>query len=674
MSELRFETYRMPAARLGPDNPLPAVRAPSRPGPRPPAERYDASLTEEDREHIGYGHDTGILPYGIQDDYGRALRPRAFSAAVLENETLRATFLLEMGGRLWSLVHKPSGRELLCAHPGLQLGNLAVRNAWFSGGVEWNFGVPGHTPLSCSPLFAARVTADGGEPALRLYEWERIRCAPYQMDFYLPDGSPVLLARVRLVNPHPFELPMYWWSNIAVIESPDLRVIVPADSFVGRDEDGVLKRLPVPVFRGVDISCPTNLQNSTDYFFCIEKDRRPWITALDGEGRGLIQTSTSRLRGRKLFLWGMGPGGRRWQEFLAAGGPPNIEIQAGLARTQRQCLPMPAGAQWEWLEAYGLMEADPATVHGEDWTAARAEVEARLEALVRREWLEAELARTSPMADRPPDDVAQRGSGWGALELRRRATAGEPPFCPGALVFDDASLGPEQEPWLRLLQEGAMPPLPPGSAPGAWMVQHEWRRMLEGAVAAGRGVHWLSWLHLGVMRQQAREFDDARKAYEESLALAPSAWAYRNLAVMAKGEGRPGDAADLWVKAHRMAPDVVPLIVECVRALVGAGRAREAADLVDAVRGAAASHPRVQIVRAQAALELEDLETVERIILSGIEVTDLREGETVLTDLWFGVQERRIAADEGVPIDDDLRARVRRECPPPPEIDYRMST
>ena len=673
MGELRFETYEMPAARLGSDNPLPAVRAPSRAKPSPPPEKYDASLTEEDRQYIGYGLDTGILPYGIQDDYGRALEPRGFRAAVLENEILRATFLLEMGGRLWSLVHRPSGRELLCPHPGLQLCNVAVRNAWFSGGVEWNFAVPGHTPLSCSPLFAARVTGEGGTPVLRLYEWERIRCAPYQMDFYLPDGSPVLLARIRLVNPHTVEMPMYWWSNIAVDESPDARVIVAASSFVGSDEDGVLKRLPIPLFRGVDVSYPTDLQDSVDFFCCVDPDQRPWITAVDGEGRGLVQTSTSRLRGRKLFVWGMGPGGRRWQKSLAAGGPPNIEIQAGLARTQRQCLPMPAGAQWEWLEAYGLMEADPAIAHGSDWAAARAEVEARLDRLVDCNWLEDELARTSPTADRPPDELMHRGSGWGALELRRRSFAGEAPFCSEALLFDEASLGREQEPWLALLEEGALPLLPPDSAPGAWMVQDEWRRMLEEAVAAGHGAHWLSWLHLGVMRQQAREFDGAREAYEKSLALAPSAWAYRNLAVMEKGEERLGAAADLWVKAHRMAPGVVPLILECARALLDTKRTQEAADLLDGVRGAAALHPRVRVVRAEAALDLEDLDTVERIILSGIEVTDLREGENVLTDLWFSVQERRIAAAEGVPIDEELRARVRRECVPPPEIDYRMS-
>ena len=54
---------------------------------------------------------------------------------------------------------------------------------------------------------------------------------------------------------------------------------------------------------------------------------------------------------------------------------------------------MPAGAAWTWLEAYGLMEADPAVVHGDDWTAAREAVAARLDGLISRAALDAELAR-----------------------------------------------------------------------------------------------------------------------------------------------------------------------------------------------------------------------------------------------------------------------------------------
>ncbi|MDF1513863.1 MAG: DUF5107 domain-containing protein [Anaerolineae bacterium] len=85
---------------------------------------------------MAYGHVPNILPYTIQDGCTRELCARAFRGAVLKNEYLRATFLLEIDGRLWSLLHKPSGRELLDTNPVFQPANLAFRNACFSGGVE----------------------------------------------------------------------------------------------------------------------------------------------------------------------------------------------------------------------------------------------------------------------------------------------------------------------------------------------------------------------------------------------------------------------------------------------------------------------------------------------------------------------------------------------------------
>ena len=55
--------------------------------------------------------------------------------------------------------------------------------------------------------------------------------------------------------------------------------------------------------------------------------------SLDADGAGLAQTSTARLRGRKLFVWGAGEGGRRWQEWLTEPGSGGYaEIQAGLAK------------------------------------------------------------------------------------------------------------------------------------------------------------------------------------------------------------------------------------------------------------------------------------------------------------------------------------------------------
>ncbi|MBK8027920.1 MAG: DUF5107 domain-containing protein [Chloroflexi bacterium] len=277
-------------------------------------------------------------------------------------------------------MHKPTGRELLYVNPMLQPANLAMRNAWFSGGVEWNMGVIAHTPFTCSPLFAARLNTPDGTPVLRLYEWERIRQAAYQIDAYLPDGSPVLYVRVRLVNPFDHPLPIYWWSNIAVPEAEDVRVLVPADSaYRYALSVADMQTVPIPLVDNEDVTYTTRFKRAADYFFHIPQGQRPWITALDGRGTGLLQVSTARLYGRKLFLWGTGQGGKRWQEWLNGPDHNYLEIQAGLAPTQLEYATMPPRAEWSWLEGYGLINADERQVHSADWGQARQEVERQLE-------------------------------------------------------------------------------------------------------------------------------------------------------------------------------------------------------------------------------------------------------------------------------------------------------
>jgi hypothetical protein len=669
VSELRIETMYLPAAEVGPENPLPAL---ANPGDVHASKPEGTGIPDQMLENMAYARIPNILPYTIQDGYHRRRQPRGLPVAVLENETLRATFALELGGRLWSLVHKPSGRELFCRNPVFQPANLALRNAWFSGGVEWNIGMIGHCPFTCSPLFAARARTTDGTPVLRLYEWERIRQTPFQIDAYLPDGSSVLFVRIRILNPHDRVMPTYWWSNMAAPESPDTRVLVPADQAYGYGYGAKgLTLIPIPRVDGIDASYTVNTKHSGDFFFHIPDGERPFICALDGQGRGVVQTSTALLKGRKLFFWGTGPGGNRWQQFLSEPGHPYLEIQSGLARTQMEHLPMPARTEWAWLEAYGLLEADPGQVHDPDWRAARQAAADRLEALIPRAAVEAEFARGAAWVDRAPEELIQRGSGWGALELRRRAAAGEPPFCSDAMVFDAPSLGPEQEPWLELLAGGTFGAAATRGAPRGYMVQQEWRDALEKAAAAGDD--WLAWVHLGVMRYYAGDRDGARAAWQRSLAGKDTPWARRNLAVLAWEDKDHAQAARLYRLACRLEPDLLPLAVEAGERLLEAGLASDWLELVGGLSPQVQSAGRVRLLAARGALAVKDFAKVQALFDQGIVVDDLREGEQALSHLWFEYHEQRLSALEGVEIDAALKERVRREHPVPAELDFRMS-
>lgn len=273
MSELKLETWHMPGADIGPHNPLPPIHT----NPNLHTAKYIApDIPIEIVRNMTLGRVPNILPYTMQDNYTRHRHPKEFKVATLENETLKAVFLLELGGRLWSLVHKPTRRELLSVNPVFQPANLALRNAWFSGGAEWNIGTIGHSPFTCSPLFAARVESPDGTPILRMYEWERMRRVVFQIDAYLPDDSPVLFVRVRIANHHAHKIPMYWWSNIAVPETPTTRVIAPAQNAFHFDYHGKFKLIPTPSApKETDYTYPTRIQHSADYFFNIPTTQRP---------------------------------------------------------------------------------------------------------------------------------------------------------------------------------------------------------------------------------------------------------------------------------------------------------------------------------------------------------------------------------------------------------------
>ena len=664
---LTFEKIKMSGADVGDENPLPDINGA---GDIHAQIRFDETISEEESRFYNYGRISGILPYRMQDGYNRDKRIREYDGIVLENAYLRAVFFPQFGGKLWSLYDKIRKRDLVHVNPVFQPCNLALRNGWTSGGVEWNLGMTGHTPFTLSPLFTCVGELGDGTPVLRMYEWERIRQVSYEIDAFLPEDSKFLFVRVRLHNTREDEVPIYWWSNTAVDETPDTRVIAPADRAFSFDYDRVMKKIPVPRHGGLDKSYTTNIPYALDLFFDIPERQRKWEAALDEWGEGLIQTSTDLLRGRKLFLWGNGSGGKRWQEFLSEPGKAYLEIQAGLAHTQMEHLPMPGNACWEWLEAYGSMSVDPKRVHGENWDDARESIETQLQTLLPREKMDSLLKRLGGELSKAWTPI-RVGSGWAALELEREGKVDF--FSSEAVLFSRDTLGPEQQPWLSLLQTGKFPDQSADSEPAAYLTQAEWITILERSVREGKSNHWHAWLHLGVMYCAQGETDKARHAFTASNELFPNAWAKRNLARLALLDGNSGLAADLLSDAVGMMP-ILPLVLEYGRILLEGKRFAEFAELYRNLPHAVQEHNRVRAMRAHAAVYLDDFDLALSILQSDLQVSDIREGEILLSDIWTMLHMHKIACEEGIPEDDSLRRRVLLEFPIPEALDFRMRT
>lgn len=655
-------TLTLPLAPVGPENPLPALLPLDETHTVDEGER--AALPPEMARQVGYAPLRSVLPVRLLDGYTRERAPAALDALVIENDRLRATVLPSLGGRVHALHHKPTGRDLLYTNPVLQPANFALNGAWYSGGIEWNIGATGHTTLSCAPLHAARVPAPDGGEMLRLWEWERLRDTPFQVDLWLPEGSDFLFVGARVRNPRDRTVPVYWWSNIAVPEEERTRVLVPAEETWYFAYERRLRRIPVPEWDGTDRSYPLRSEFPADYFYEIPPPERKWIASLDEHGQGLVQTSTDLLRGRKLFVWGHGPGGRRWQRWLTEPGTDGYaEIQAGLARTQLEHVPLEAGQEFAWMEAYGPLSADAATVHGDDWAAARAHTGACLEEALPRADVDAAYAAWRPCADTEPEGgLLATGSGWGALEVAR---AGH--VLPGT-PFPAETMGEEQMPWRELLAKGRLPDdgtpsgsrtAAPGSAPTPApvpsLVSDAWRDQLECAPSGP-----LTDYHLGVAQWHAGDRAQAVRSWERSAAARPTPWALRCLAFADAHEGRVRPdmerAADRYLAAIDAAsgcgaPVLAALVREAVPVLLSADRAEQAREVLERLPSSLRARGRFQLLRARVLSAQGETEAARAVFERGFDVDDLREGDEVLGETWAAV------SDEPLPGAYDFRMR-----------------
>ena len=298
--KIRNEIFEIRGAALTGENPLPKFRS-RKPGISKTSEDFPEEWLE------GLGHMEKPLPYLVQDRYSRRRDVLSLKSFVLENEYLIARFLPEYGGRLHSLYDKVEKRDLLFTNPVIQPGNLAIRNAWLSGGIEWNIGSFGHTYTTCSPVYAAILTAPDGNDFLRIYEFERNKSIFWQVDFHLPDGSPYLISHVKMINPFDRSTTTYWWSNIAVPTDDHTRVIASnrkVISFVGGGmQYDVLPK--VTAFGDTDVTYPNNAPYAFDYFIQKDEDgESTWEAAAYDDGLVFYERSTAPLYYKKLFCWG----------------------------------------------------------------------------------------------------------------------------------------------------------------------------------------------------------------------------------------------------------------------------------------------------------------------------------------------------------------------------------
>ena len=675
------DILRIKGSEPGPENPLPMFRSPESRKPL----SHDDSFTGADRQLFGYETGFRIMPYLMQDSYGRERRDLELKTAVLENDRLKAVFLPDYGGRLVSLTEKKSGRELLFRNPVFQPANLGQRDAWFSGGIEWNIGRFGHTVFTCSPLFFAELEDDEGNSFLRAWEYERVNRTFFQMDFHLPEGAMQLAVHVRIVNDNTEEIPMYWWTNTAVPEDRKLRILSSTEDVIYIKPESNLsegsvhefsraKLQSLPTMSGKDPSYPREFEYSSEYFFQTASDcPSPWEAAVYDDGLTFFDRSTAELRYRKMFCWGTHRGGRNWCDYLSEAGLGDyVEIQAGLAPTQVHGLRMGGGSEWSFTQFFGAFQGETAELSG-SWASACGYAEAAIDRLLPPSRV-AELDRKfKRLSRKTPSEILHHGSGWGALEAARRWADGDARPIPEGMRFPKESLTEKQQRWLSLLDSNRLPS-PPHVYPTSWMTDPAWEIRLKKASSDGT-IEERLWalIHLGALYYETGRADDALGCWTESLELEPTSIALRNIGIFYRDNKLHEKAAGAFAEAAALEGGGIsePLAREVINQYCLSGRFTDAWDFYSGLSEKLRGAEKIAVAAAEAASELGHDDFLMRLFNRSFAY--IKEGETRLVEYWYRMHARKIATERGA---DDCRQFMddaKNRYPPPRQIDFMMA-
>lgn len=635
----------------------------------------DGTLNEESMKNMGYEIGMRVLPYKLQDRYDRDRKIINLKTVVIRNDKLKAVFLCEYGARLYSLTDLETGKELLFKNPVFQLANLSSRNAWFSGGIEWNISQFGHSLQTCEPLFFAIV--HGEEDFLRVYEFERMKRVYYQMDFRLSKCSKNLYVHVRIINDENYKKPMYWWTNIAVREEKNIRIFSSTEDIVyiyPNGENSIKKfgasKLPKTPFVN-ESSYPLNFPYSSEYFFQTKKETvNPWEAAVYEDGFILFESSTNKLRYRKMFCWGNLEGGRKWENFLSKKDEgAYVEIQAGITPTQINGFDIEAESRIEFTQTISFTnlasQKEIDFLYDKDYLKAKEKVQSIIDKNIVDNNLNDLFYKYSKEANIEINgDILSFGKGWGALEDIRREKY-KLKRSPKSLRFPKASINKECLIWMKLLEHGYLEEMEASYLPDSYAL--DFKSELENI----NNKNAATLIHLGIIYYENFFEDKAYECWIKSIEIKPYALAYRNLSAYHKNKNEYDKAVLYMEKALSIFENEKETVDESFLAEYFQTLSHiKNYDKIISLYERYDKNEKISVFAARAYLEKKEYKKLESIF--NMEQITVREGENRLLDIYFEYIARLKSERENMEFNDELLKKVRMEEKAPENLDFRM--
>ena len=269
-----------------------------------------------------------FYPYFRFDGFSAKGTDRQWKVVSLENDYIKLTLFPEIGGKIWGVVDKTTGKEFIYNNHVVKFRDIAMRGPWTSGGIEFNFGIIGHAPTSSTPVDYVTRQKPDGSVSCYVSSYELVTRTLWTVEVNLPKDKAYFTTTTTWHNSSSIDQPYYQWMNAGYPAAGNVEFCYPGTNYIGHG--GELHSFPLDE-QGRDISWyeKNDFGNSKSYHIVGKYNDFYGAYWHDNDFGSIHHADYDEKLGMKIFLWGLSREGGIWEDLLTDTNGQYIELQSG---------------------------------------------------------------------------------------------------------------------------------------------------------------------------------------------------------------------------------------------------------------------------------------------------------------------------------------------------------
>jgi tetratricopeptide (TPR) repeat protein len=277
-----------------------------------------------------WGRGARLYPYTFIDEYRNIGKEKDWKVVYMENPYIKMAVLPEAGGKIWGATEKSTQREFIYTNHVMKFREIALRGPWTSGGIEFNFGIVGHTPSGAHPVDYLLEKNPDGSVSCVVGNMDLPSRTRWSVAITLPKDKALFETQTFWYNPSPLFQSYYAWMNGAIHTAKDLQYVFPGRFHIAHSFSEPLKPWPNDT-EGRDLSWykNNNFGSYKSYFTVGEYEDffgGYWHDVDFGFGHWAYYDD---MPGQKIWIWGLSQQGMIWEDLLTDRDGQYSEPQAG---------------------------------------------------------------------------------------------------------------------------------------------------------------------------------------------------------------------------------------------------------------------------------------------------------------------------------------------------------